>query len=106
MSKEDVRNYWGGTNCSAADICASATRRRASSASNTPTAAGTARPVGTRWYPLAAQAAASHTLDEKTLRPSLVETARRSYGDGATVNQNLEEGWKQGIAHAIADWGM
>ena len=31
---------------------------------------------------LAADAAQSHTLDEKTLRLSLAEIARRSYGDG------------------------
>ena len=29
--------------------------------------------------------------------------AQRSYGDGATVNQALEEGWKQGVAHSMAD---
>ena len=51
----------------------------------------------------AAQAAASHNFDEKTLRISLAEIARRSYGDGATVNQALEEGWKQGIGHAMSD---
>ena len=52
---------------------------------------------------LAAAAAASHTFDEKSLRLSLAEIARRSYGDGATVNQALEEGWKQGVSHAMAD---
>ena len=40
---------------------------------------------------LAAQAAPSRTFDEKTLRLSLAEIARRSYGDGTTVNQALEE---------------
>ena len=52
---------------------------------------------------LAADAARSHTFDEKSLRLALAEVARRSYGDGATVNQALEEGWKQGLAHCMAD---
>ena len=52
---------------------------------------------------LAAQAAGSRDFDEKSLRHTLAEIARRSYGDGATVNQDLEEGWKRGIAHAMAD---
>ena len=52
---------------------------------------------------LAADAAASNTFDEKTLRLSLAEIARRSFGDGATVNQALEEGWKRGVSHAMAD---
>ena len=52
---------------------------------------------------LAASAAASHTFDEQSLRLSLAEIARRSYGDGATVNQALEQGWKQGVSHAMAD---
>ena len=52
---------------------------------------------------LAADAAASNTFDEKTLRLSLAEIARRSFGDGATVNQALEEGWKQGVSHVMAD---
>ena len=43
---------------------------------------------------LATQAAGSRTFDEKSLRLSLTEIARRSYGDGATVNQSLEEGLK------------
>ena len=52
---------------------------------------------------LAAQAAAAHTFNETSLRLSLAEIARRSYGDGNTVNQALEEGWKQGVSHAMAD---
>ena len=52
---------------------------------------------------LAAQAAASRTFDEKTLRLSLAEIARRSYGDGDTVNQALETGWKLGVNHSMAD---
>ena len=52
---------------------------------------------------LAADAARTHKFDEKTLRLTLAEIARRSHGDGATANQALLEGWKQGVAHAIAD---
>ena len=52
---------------------------------------------------LAADAARTHNFDEKTLRLSLAGIARRSYGDGNTVNQALEEGWKIGVNHAMAD---
>ena len=52
---------------------------------------------------LAAQAAASPKFDEKSLRLSLAEIARRSYGDDDTINQALEAGWKQGVSHAMAD---
>ena len=52
---------------------------------------------------LAANAARTHGFDEKSLRLSLAEIARRSYGDGDTVNKALEEGWKQGVAHSMAD---
>ena len=52
---------------------------------------------------LATEAARTHTFDEKTLRLSLAEIARRSYGDGTTVNQALEEGWKRGVTHSMAD---
>ena len=31
------------------------------------------------------------------------EIARRSYGNRTTVNQALEEGWKLGVAHSMAD---
>ena len=41
---------------------------------------------------LAADAARSHDFDEKSLRLSLAEIARNSYGDGSTVNEALEEG--------------
>ena len=57
----------------------------------------------TRMVELAADAARSHNFDEKALRLSLADIARRSYGDGATVNLALEEGWKQGVSHAMAD---
>ena len=39
-----------------------------------------------------AQVARTHTFGERALRLTLAEIARRSYGDGATVNQALEEG--------------
>ena len=55
---------------------------------------------------LAAGAARSHQFDEKALRISLAEIAHRSYGDGATVNQALEQGWKLGVGHAMADGMM
>ena len=35
--------------------------------------------------------------------PALPGRDRRSYDDGDTVNQALEEGWKQGVAHSMAD---
>ena len=52
---------------------------------------------------IAAEVARIHTFDEKTLRLSLAEIARRSYGDGSTVNQALEEGSKHSVSHAMAD---
>ena len=56
-----------------------------------------------RMVRLAADAARTHAFDEKSLRLSLAEIARNSYGDGDTVNQALEEGWKRGVGHAMAD---
>ena len=52
---------------------------------------------------LAADAAKPNSFDEKSLRLSLADIARFSYGDGATVNQALKEGWKRGGVHAMAD---
>ena len=52
---------------------------------------------------LAAEAARTHRFDEKSLRLSLAEIARRCHGDGTTANQALEEGWKQGVAHSMSD---
>ena len=40
---------------------------------------------------LAAEAARSRSLDEKTLRLSMTEIAKNFYGDGNTVNEALEE---------------
>ena len=44
-------------------------------------------------------AARTQSFDEKTLRLTLAETARLSYGDGTTVKEAL----KQGITHSMAD---
>ena len=52
---------------------------------------------------LATAAARSHNFDEKSLRLTLAEIAQGSYGDGTTVNQALEAGWKLGVDHAMAD---
>ena len=52
---------------------------------------------------LAADATRTRSFDEKTLRLSLAEIARRSHWDSATVNEAFEEGWKQGVASAMAD---
>ena len=52
---------------------------------------------------LAAEAARDHSFNEKDLRLTLTGIASRSHGDGYTVNQALEEGWKQGVAHSMAD---
>ena len=52
---------------------------------------------------LAADAAKTDAFDEKSLQLTLAEIARRCHGDGATVNQALEEDWKQGVAHSMAD---
>lgn len=52
---------------------------------------------------LAADAAKTHAFDEKSIRLPLAEIARDSYGDGGTVNQALEKGWKRGVGHAMAD---
>ena len=55
---------------------------------------------------LAAQAAASHDFDDKTLRLSLAEIAHRSYEDDTTINQAMDESWKQAIDHAVADGNL
>ena len=52
---------------------------------------------------LAADAARSHEFNPNSLRVSLAEIAKRSFGDGTTVNQALEEGWRRAVRHAAAD---
>ena len=56
-----------------------------------------------RMVQIAADAARTHSFDEKSLRLSLAEIAHNCHGDGPTVNEALEEGWKRGVAHAMAD---
>ena len=52
---------------------------------------------------LAADAAKSHEFNPNSLRVSLAEIARRSYGDGSTFNQALEEGWRRAVRKAAQD---
>ena len=52
---------------------------------------------------LAAQAAGSPDFDEGHLRLTLSAVAKISYGNEDTVNQALEEGWKLGVDHSVAD---
>ena len=56
-----------------------------------------------RMVTLATDAAKTHQFNELDLRLSLAEIARNSYGDGTTVNEALEEGWKRGVSHDMAD---
>ena len=51
----------------------------------------------------AAQAAGSPHFDESHLRLTLSAVAKISYGNEDTVNQALEEGWKLGVDHSMAD---
>ena len=53
--------------------------------------------------PLAAQAASTHTFSEHNLRQSLSAIAQRSYATGEAIEQALEEGFKQGVDHAMSD---
>ena len=52
---------------------------------------------------LAAQAAGSPDFDENQLRLTMAAVAQRSFGNGDTVNQALEEGWKLSVDHSMAD---
>ena len=52
---------------------------------------------------LAAEAGRTYSFGEKSLRLTLAGIAGRSHGDGTTVNLALEEGWKRGVAHSMAD---
>ena len=52
---------------------------------------------------IAADAAGSPDFDEGHLRLTLSAVAKISYGNEDTVNQTLEEGWKRGVAHSMAD---
>jgi hypothetical protein len=52
---------------------------------------------------LAAQAAGSPDFDESHLRLTMSAVPKISYGNEDTVNQALEEGWKLGVDHSMAD---
>ena len=49
---------------------------------------------------LAADAAGSHEFNPNSLRVSLTEIARRSFGDASTVARALEEGWRRTVRKA------
>ena len=51
---------------------------------------------------LAAQAAA-HSFNEATLRQTLGAIAQRSRATGEDIDRALEEGFRQGVAHAMSD---
>ena len=38
-----------------------------------------------------------------SLRVSLTEIARRSYGDASTIARAMEKGWRRALRHAAAD---
>ena len=52
---------------------------------------------------LVAQAATAHTLNEADLRQSLQTIAQRSYASEEDIERALEEAWKHGVAHSMAD---
>ena len=52
---------------------------------------------------LAGGAARSHEFNPNSLKVSLTEIARRSYGDASTVSRGLEEGWRRTVRNAAAD---
>ena len=57
----------------------------------------------TKMTNLAAEAVRTHSFDGKSLQITLAEVVLRSYGNGATINRTLEEGWKQGMAPSMGD---
>ena len=52
---------------------------------------------------LAAQAASAHTFNEAALRQTLQAIAQRSRATGEDIDRALEEGFRQGVAHAMSD---
>ena len=52
---------------------------------------------------LAAQAAAAHSFNEAALRQTLQAIAQRSHAPGEHIERALEEGFQQGVAHAMSD---
>ena len=47
--------------------------------------------------------ASAHTFNEAALRQTLQAIAQRSRATGEDIEQALEEGFKQGVAHAMSD---
>ena len=52
---------------------------------------------------LAAEAATTHSFNEAALRQSLTAIAQRSHATDEDIERALEEGWKQGVSHAMSD---
>ena len=52
---------------------------------------------------LAAQAAAAHTFNEAALRQTLGAIAQHSRATGEDIDRALDEGFRQGVAHAMTD---
>ena len=52
---------------------------------------------------LAAQATSAHTFNEAALRQTLQAIAQRSRATGEDIDRALEEGFRQGVAQAMAD---
>ena len=52
---------------------------------------------------LVTQAAADHSFNEATLQQSLRAIAQRCYATDEDVARAIEEGWKRGVASAMAD---
>ena len=52
---------------------------------------------------LVTQAASAHTFDEAALRQTLQAIAQRSRATGEDIDRALEEGFRQGVAHAMRD---
>ena len=52
---------------------------------------------------LAAQAASAHTFNETALRQTLQAIANRSRATTEDIDRALEEGFRQGVASAMAD---
>ena len=52
---------------------------------------------------LATQAASAHTFNEAALRQPLQAIAQRSRATREDIDRALEEGFRQGVAHAMSD---
>ena len=52
---------------------------------------------------LVTQAASAHTFNEAALRQTLQAIAQRSRATGEDIDRALEEGFRQGVAHAMRD---